>query len=111
MSGRQLCFLGRSWGQVDYREANIGAVLNPSLAILWVMLKLSRATVGHLEAICHSAMLLDLRPKVVSPRSTKILSGFWQAMLDPFGGQMQGSKQHFGERKNASNEAAVEFSN
>ena len=35
-------------------------MLGPSLAILWVMLKLSRAMV--------------------------ILSGFWRAMLDPFGG-------------------------
>ena len=47
---------------------------------------------------CCSAMVLDLCPKVFSPRSTKILSGLWQVMLDPFGGQMQGSKQHFGPR-------------
>ena len=31
--------------QVDYREAHIGAILGPSLAILWVMLKLNRAMV------------------------------------------------------------------
>ena len=37
-------------------------------------------------------MLLDLCPKVLSPRSAKILSGFCQAMLDPCGGHMQGSK-------------------
>ena len=29
---------------------------------------------------CCSAMLLDLCPKALSPRSTKILSGFWQAI-------------------------------
>ena len=29
---------------------------------------------------CCSAMLLGLCPKVLSPRSTNILSGFWQAM-------------------------------
>ena len=45
-----------------------------------------------------SAMLLDLRPKALSPRSTEILSGFWQAMVDTFGGQMRRSKQHFGPR-------------
>ena len=33
-----------------------------------------------------------LCPKVLSPRNTKILSGFWRAML----GQIQGWKQHFG---------------
>ena len=38
---------------------------------------------------CCSAMLLDLCPKVLSP---KILSRFWRAMLGPFGGQMEGSK-------------------
>ena len=47
---------------------------------------------------CCSALLLDLCPKVLCPRSTKILSGFWQATLDPFGGQMRGSKQHVGPR-------------
>ena len=96
----QLCFLGRccgilgaSWLQGSY----FGAILGPRLAILWVMLKLSRATVGHVEAICQ--MLLDLCPKVLSPKSTKILSGFWRAMLmDPFRVQMQGSKQRFGPR-------------
>ena len=64
------------------------------------MLKLSRAMVGHAEAMCQMlfGMLLDLCPKVLSPRSTEILSGFWQVMLDPFGGQTQGSKQHFGAR-------------
>ena len=54
------------------------------------MLRLSRAMVDHAEAIlCQmcSAMLLDLCPRVLSPRS-KILSGFWRAML----------KQHFGPR-------------
>ena len=45
-----------------------------------------------------SAMLLDLCPKVLSPRNTKILSGFWRAMFYPFGGQMQGWKRHFGPR-------------
>ena len=51
------------------------------------MLKLSRAMVGMLKLYVRcSAMWLDLCPKVLSPRSTKILSGFWQAMLDPFGG-------------------------
>ena len=35
-------------------------------------------------------MLLDLCPKVLPPRNTKILSGFWRAMFYPFGGQMQG---------------------
>ena len=34
-------------------------------------------------------MLLDLCLKVLSPKSTKILSRCWQAMLDPFEGQMQ----------------------
>ena len=53
-------------------------------------LQVSRAMVGHAEAICQ--ILFS------SPGSTKILSGFWQGMLDPFAGQMQGSKQHFGLR-------------
>ena len=47
-----------------------------------------------------SAMLLDLCPKVLSPRNTKILSG--RAMFYPFGGQMQGWKQHFGPRSGPS---------
>ena len=38
--------LGR--GQVDYRRHP-----GPSLAILWVMLKQSRAMVGHAEVICQ----------------------------------------------------------
>ena len=33
--------------------SHIGVILGPSLAILWVMLKLSRAMVGHGEAICQ----------------------------------------------------------
>ena len=33
--------------------SHIGVILGPSLAILWVMLKLSRAMVGHAEAICQ----------------------------------------------------------
>ena len=45
-----------------------------------------------------SAMLLDLCPKVLSPRNTKILSGFWRAMFYPLGVQTQGWKQHFGPR-------------
>ena len=32
------------------------------------------------------------------PRNTKTLSGFWRAMLCPFGGHMQGWKQRFGPR-------------
>ena len=31
----------------------MGTILGGSLAILWVMLKLSRAMVGHVEAICQ----------------------------------------------------------
>ena len=38
---------------------------------------------------CCSAMLVDLCPKVLSPRNTKILSGVLRAMFYPFGGQMQ----------------------
>ena len=34
----------------------------------------------------------------VSPRNTKILGRFWRAMFYPFGGKMQGWKQHFGPR-------------
>ena len=33
--------------------SHIGVILRQSLAILWVMLKLSRAMVGHAEAICQ----------------------------------------------------------
>ena len=33
-----------------------------------------------------SAMLLDLCPKVLSPRNTKILNGFWRAMFFPIWG-------------------------
>ena len=47
---------------------------------------------------CCSAMLLDLCPKALSPRNAKILSGFWRAMFYSLGGQMQGSRQHFGPR-------------
>ena len=36
-----------------------------------------------------SAMLLDLCPKVLSPRNTKILSGFWRAVFYAFGGLKQ----------------------
>ena len=52
------------------------------------MLKLSQAMVGHAEVYVggYSAMLLDLCRKVLHPRSTKILSGFWRAMLEPFWG-------------------------
>ena len=55
----------------------------PSLAILWVMLKLSRAMVGHVEAICQILFghVVGFVPKVLSPRNTKILSGFWRAMF------------------------------
>ena len=35
-------------------------------------------------------MLLDLCPKVLTPRNTKILSGFWRAMFYQFEGQLQG---------------------
>ena len=45
-----------------------------------------------------SAMLLDLCPNVLSRRNTKDLCGFWRAMFYPFGGHMQGWKQHFGPR-------------
>ena len=31
----------------------MGAILGPSLAMLWVMLMLSRAMVGHAEAVCQ----------------------------------------------------------
>ena len=56
-------------------RSHIGVILGPSF-------------VGDVEAksgygrSCRrcSAMLLDLCPEVLSPRSTKILSGFWQAM-------------------------------
>ena len=40
---------------------HIGVILGPSLAILWVMLKLSRAMVGHAEAKCQ--MLCGLPQK------------------------------------------------
>ena len=55
--------------------------------------------VGHVEAVCQNV------PGVIRlccwicvlngcpPRSTKILSGFWRAMLDPSENQMQGLKQ------------------
>ena len=33
--------------------SHIGTVLGPSLAILWVMLKLSWAMVSHVKAICQ----------------------------------------------------------
>ena len=46
---------------------------------------------------CCSDMLLDLCPEVLSPRNTKIWSGFWRAIFFRLG-QMQGSKQHFGPR-------------
>ena len=69
--------------------SHIGAILGPSLAILWVMLKLSRARVGHVEAVCQ--MLFGHVVGFVSqsappPGRTKISSGFWfwRAMLDPF---------------------------
>ena len=57
------------------------------------MLKLSRAMVYRSYVRCCSAMLLDLCPKVLSPRNTKIWSGFWRAMfyrniLDPDWGQV-----------------------
>ena len=86
-------------GKLTIAGSHIGTVLGPSVAILWAMLKLSRA-MGMLKLYvrCCSDMLLDLCPKVLSPRNTKILSGFWRAMFFPFGGQMQGSKQHFGPR-------------
>ena len=68
-------------------------MLGPSLAILWVMLKLSRAMVGHAEAICQI-----LFGHVVGFRNNKTLSGFWRAMFCRFGGHMQGWKQRFGPR-------------
>ena len=52
--------LGAKLRDLGGKLTHIGAILGPSLAILWVMLKLSRAMV--------------------------ILSGFWRAMLDPLGG-------------------------
>ena len=79
---------------------HIGVILGPSLAILWVMLKLSGAMVGHVEAICQILFghVVGFVSHSASPRSTKILSGFWRAMFYPLGGQMQGWKQHFGPR-------------
>ena len=35
-------------------------------------------------SVGHVTMLLDLCPKVLSPRNTKTLSGFWRAMFYPF---------------------------
>ena len=51
-------------------ESHIGVILGPSLAFLWVMLKLSRAMVGHAEAICQVLFghVVGLCPKVPSPR-------------------------------------------
>ena len=60
--------------------SHIGAILGPSSAILWVMLKLSRAMVGHVGAVCQR--LFGHVVAFVSqsaPRNTKILSGFWRA--------------------------------
>ena len=63
--GSYLCFLGaklRDLGHTKkpYIYIYSGAILGPSFAILWMMSKLSRAMV--------------------------IMSGFWRAMLGPFGG-------------------------
>ena len=57
---------------------HFGAILGPSLTILWVMLKRSRAMVGHVEANVRycSAMLLDLCPKVLSPETPRFSGGF-----------------------------------
>ena len=47
------CFLHFSlFGQEICQKVDIGAILESNLAILWVMLKLSRAMVSH-EAICQ----------------------------------------------------------
>ena len=37
--------------------SHIGAIWEPSLAILWVMLKLSRAMVGHVEVVATCQIL------------------------------------------------------
>ena len=74
--------------------SHIGVILGmlgPSLAILWVMLKLSRAMVVHAEVICQMLFghVVGFVPqRALSPRSIKVLSGFWQVMLDLFGGQI-----------------------
>ena len=74
--------------------SHLGVILGPSLALLWAMLKLSRAMVGHAEGICQ--MLFGHVVGFVF--QSALSSGFWQAMLDPCQGQMQGSKQHCGPR-------------
>ena len=94
----QLCFLARSCrilGEVDYRKPysrHSGAKFG-SLAILWVMLKLSRAMAGHVEAICQ--MLFG---HVVGFVSQSALPQKRQDFKWVLGGQMQRPKQHVGPR-------------
>ena len=80
--------------------SHIGLILGRSLAILWVMLKLSRAMVGHAEAICQMLFghVVGFASQSALPQMHQDFQGFWQAMLVPCGGQMQGSKQHFWPR-------------
>ena len=63
--------------QVDYRS-HIGVILGPSLAILWVMLKLSRAMVGHAEAICQMLFghVVGFVSQSAPPEAQRFLVGF-----------------------------------
>ena len=56
--------------------------------------------VGHVEAICQMLFghVVGFVSQSAPPRNTMTLSGFWQARVYSLGGQMQGSKQHFGPR-------------
>ena len=58
--------------------------------------------VSHAEAICQMLFghVVGFGPQSAFP-APRFLSGFWRATLDPFGGQMQGSKQHAGPRLEA----------
>ena len=69
-------------GKLTIPGSHIGPILGPSSAILWVMLKLSCAIVGHVMLkLCGyvGGFVFQMFPS----RITKSLSGFWRVMLDP----------------------------
>ena len=59
------------------------------------MLKLSRAMVGHVEAICQMSFghVVRFVSQSALPQKQSDFKWFWRAMFYPFGGQMQGWAQ------------------
>ena len=89
-----------SWGQVDYRKPywhHPGAKFGHFVGDVEAKSGYGRSCWSYMSDVVRPCCWACV-PKCSPPEAPRFLSRFWQAMLDPFWGQLQGSRQHFGPR-------------